>query len=157
MVGVSLIVSALSHCCFSHGTVSSTYARQISHRYRPNIIILPNREPFFADRDGFNRYVRARIAVEKRGSFAVVSHAHWNHDDTRFNGHQMMASAMSLFVVHRSEDAHVLKAILWGTDATVMREQSMKSLIEWHDANFFLRFVQDLRDEDFAMWENAKR
>lgn len=138
---VSIRASAL-RTDFVHGTLNAAHSREVAHRYKSETLVVPETETqLIVDPDAFNRYIRARVHIESPASFGVVSHKHNEY--------------MTLFVLHRDERTHVVKAILWGTDDGVSREHQLQTLVVWHRARFFESLLADLSGDDLVLWRST--
>mgnify|MGYP007078289541 CR=1 FL=1 len=129
---------------FAHGTFGSAHARQIAHRYRPLVFPTTNAEDHLViiDPEALNRYIRAIIDIESKVSFAVVSSDIDN-------------DIISMFIIHRADEYHVLKSILWGTNVIASKKNQAERLESWHRERFNVRLILDLRVEDPSIWHRS--
>lgn len=127
---------------YTHGVMSSTHARQVAHRYMPEVLNLPHvHEPLIVDTEAFNRYIRARIEFEPTRSFGVVS--------------QSRDGKMTLFVLHGHDDNDVVRAVLWGTNDDAERWNELRTLALWHNRRFERRLTAELANDDLRLWRRA--
>lgn len=128
----------------THGVMGAAHARQLAHRYMPEVLRTPHaREPIIVDPEAFNRYIRARIELESDRSFGIVS----QHRDEH----------MTMFVLHGHADGDVLKAVLWGAAGDTQRTQQIGKLLLWHSSQFGRRLTADLAADDLHCWDEATR
>lgn len=123
---------------YTHGVMSSAHARQVAHRYMPEVLSSPHVcEPIIVDSEAFNRYIRARIEFEPNHSFGVISQCRNEH--------------MSLFVLHGHDDNDVVRAVLWGTSDDRKRWRELHTLVQWHRGRFDRRLTVELARDDLRL------